>query len=128
MAVYKEEKTNTWRAVYRYTDWNGERKQTQKRGFKTKREAQAWEREQLNKTSADLDMTFKSFVDLYTADMKTRLKENTWATKDHIIRTKLLPYFHQAAALLRQAEDVQHHRPADHHLAERDAKPQRRER
>ena len=41
MAVYKEEKTNTWRAVYRYTDWNGERKQTQKRGFKTKREAQA---------------------------------------------------------------------------------------
>ena len=33
MAVYKEEKTNTWRAVYRYTDWNGERKQTQKRGF-----------------------------------------------------------------------------------------------
>ena len=93
MAVYKEEKTNTWRAVYRYTDWNGERKQTQKWGFKTKREAQAWEREQLNKTSADLGMTFKSFVDLYTADMKTRLKENTWATKDHIIRTKLLPYF-----------------------------------
>lgn len=35
MAVYKEEKTGTWRAVYRYTDWNGERKQTQKRGFKT---------------------------------------------------------------------------------------------
>ena len=75
MAVYKEEKTNTWRAVYRYTDWNGERKQTQKRGFKTKREAQAWEREQLNKTSADLDMTFKSFVDLYTADMDTARTE-----------------------------------------------------
>ena len=71
MAVYKEEKTNTWRAVYRYTDWNGERKQTQKRGVKTKREAQAWEREQLNKTSADLDMTFKSFVDLYTCLLYT---------------------------------------------------------
>ena len=93
MAVYKEEKTGTWRAVYRYTDWNGERKQTQKRGFKTKREAQAWEREQIHKISADLDMNFKSFVELYTADMKTRLKENTWATKEHIIRTKLLPYF-----------------------------------
>ena len=114
MAVYKEEKTGTWRAVYRYTDWNGERKQTQKRGFKTKREAQAWEREQVHKTSADLDMNFKSFVELYTADMKTRLKENTWATKEHIIRTKLL----------RQAEDVQHHCPADYHLAERDAEPQ----
>lgn len=91
MAVYKEEKTGTWRAVYRYTDWNGERKQTQKRGFKTKREAQAWEREQVHKASADLDMNFESFVELYTADMKTRLKENTWATKEHIIRTKLLP-------------------------------------
>ena len=60
MAVYKEEKTNTWRVIYRYTDWNGERKQSQKRGFKTKREAQAWEREQLNKMGSDLDMTFKS--------------------------------------------------------------------
>lgn len=93
MAVYKEEKTNTWRAVYRYTDWTGEKKQTQKRGFKTKREAQAWEREQLHKASADLDMTFKSFVEQYTADMQTRIKENTWSTKEHIIRTKIIPYF-----------------------------------
>ena len=72
MPVYKEEKTNTWRAVYRYTDWTGDRKQSQKRGFKTKREALAWEREQLNKATADLDMTFESFVEQYTADMQTR--------------------------------------------------------
>ena len=93
MAIYKEEKTNTWRVIYRYTDWTGERKQSQKRGFKTKREAQIWEREQLNKATADLDMTFDSFVEQYTADMQTRIKENTWATKEHIIRTKIIPYF-----------------------------------
>ena len=93
MAVYKEEKTNTWRVIYRYTDWTGERKQSQKRGFKTKREAQIWEREQLNKATADLDMTFDSFVEQYTADMQTRIKENTWSTKEHIIRTKIIPYF-----------------------------------
>lgn len=93
MAVYKDEKTSTWRAIYRYVDWTGEKKQTQKRGFKTKREAQAWEREQLNKAVSDLDMSFANFVEHYTEDMKTRIKENTWATKDHIIRTKLLPYF-----------------------------------
>ena len=93
MAVYKEEKTGTWRVIYRYTDWTGERKQTQKRGFRTKRDAQAWEREQQNKMTSNLDMTFASFVEQYTADMKTRIKENTWATKEHIIRTKLLPYF-----------------------------------
>ena len=84
MSVYKEEKTNTWRVIYRYTDWNGERKQSQKRGFKTKREAQAWEREQLNKLGGDLDMTFKSFVEHYTEDMKSRIKENTWSTKEHM--------------------------------------------
>ena len=91
MAVYKEE--NTWRAVYRYTDWQGQRKQTQKRGFATKREAQAWEREQLNKAASDLDMTFESFMELYITDMKGRIKESTWHSKEHIIRTKLLPYF-----------------------------------
>lgn len=77
MSVYKDEKTNTWRVIYRYTDWKGEKKQTQKRGFQTKREAQVWEREQLNKIASDLDMNFASFVETYSADMKSRIKENT---------------------------------------------------
>ena len=106
MAVYKEEKTGTWRVIYRYTDWTGEKKQTQKRGFQTKREAQAWEREQLNKARADLDMTFESFIDTYTADMKNRLKENTWHTKEHIIRTKLLPYFAKRKMNSIQPKDI----------------------
>ena len=91
MSVYKD--GNTWRAVYRYTDWQGQRKQTQKRGFPTKREALAWEREQLSKTKADLDMTFKSFFEIYSTDLKSRVKENTWNTKEHILRTKVLPFF-----------------------------------
>lgn len=93
MSVYKEEKTGTWRVLYRYTDWTGEKKQTQKRGFKTKREAQAWEREQLNKVESSLDMTFESFVGRYREDKEGRIKENTWEMKNHIIETKLLPYF-----------------------------------
>ncbi len=76
MAVYKEKDKNTWRSIYRYTDWKGERKQTQKRGFATKREAQAWEREQLVKSVADMDMSFESFVDTYTVDTKNRIKCN----------------------------------------------------
>ena len=93
MSVYKEEKTGTWRVIYRYTAWTGEKKQTQKRGFKTKREAQAWEREQLRKAGSDLDMSFKSFVEQYSADMQTRLKENTWLSKDFIIKTKIQSFF-----------------------------------
>lgn len=93
MAVYKEEKTNTWRVVYRVTDWTGEKKQTQKRGFRTKREAQLWESEQIYKATGDLNMTFKNFVEQYTADIRPRIKESTWFTKEHIIRTRLIPYF-----------------------------------
>ena len=77
MSVYKEEKTNTWRVVFRLTDWTGERRQTQKRGFKTKREAQAWEREQLSKVGSELDMTFESFIERYTEDVQPRRKENS---------------------------------------------------
>ncbi len=105
MAVYKDS-NNTWRAVYRYTDWTGERKQTQKRGFATKREARAWEREQLNRLTSDLDMTFGSFVDVYSEDIKKRLKENTWHTKEHIIRTKILPYFKGRKISDIQAKDI----------------------
>jgi integrase len=93
MAVYKEPGTNTWRVIYRYTDWTGERRQSSKRGFATKRDAQAWEREQLQKTQSDMDMTFAAFVELYSQDMKTRLRQNTWQTKEYIIQKKLLPYF-----------------------------------
>ena len=106
MAAYKETDTNTWRVIYRYTDWSGERKQTSKRGFKTKREALAWEREQLNKVNSDLDMTFESFVQTYTTDMQSRLKENTWQTKEHIIRTKLSPYFGKRKMCDIQPKDI----------------------
>lgn len=102
MSVYKETTTNTWRVIYRYTDWRGVVKQTQKRGFATKREAQEWEREQLLKKECDLDMSFASFIETYIADMKNRLKENTWHTKEHIIRTKILPYFND-----KQIDEIQ---------------------
>ena len=92
MAVYKEN-GGTWRVLYRYTDWTGERKQSTKRGFQTKRDALAWEREQQQKLTSDLDMTFASFIETYTNDLQSRLKENTWATKEYIINHKLLPYF-----------------------------------
>ena len=48
MPVYKDDKTNTWRAVFRYTDWTGEKKQTQKRGFITQKAAKAWEKEEIS--------------------------------------------------------------------------------
>ena len=54
MSVYKDGKTGKWRVIYRFTDYTGERRQTQKRGFETRREAVAWEHEQILKTQASL--------------------------------------------------------------------------
>lgn len=92
MPVYKD-KNGKWYVMCRYTDWTGTKKQKCKRGFTTKKEAQNWEAEFMLKNSSDLDMDFGSFLDLYTADMKPRLKENTWLAKEHVLRTKILPYF-----------------------------------
>ena len=49
MSIHKDNATGKWRVVYRYIDWTGKTKQTSKRGFPTKREAQMWEREQMLK-------------------------------------------------------------------------------
>ena len=104
MSVYKD--GSKWRVIYRYTNSRGERKQTQKRGFSTKKEAQAWEREQMNKTESSLDMTFESFSEIYFEDMKKRLKDNTWHTKEHILRTKLIPFFGKRKMCDIQPKDV----------------------
>ena len=93
MPVFKDEARGTWYVMVRDQDWTGERKQKCKRGFATKREAQEWERSFQMQTSGDLDMTFEAFTELYTKDVKPRLKENTWLTKENIIQKKILPYF-----------------------------------
>lgn len=41
----------------------------------------------------NLDMAFGEFFKLYTEDMQSRWKRNTCLTKEHIVRTKILPYF-----------------------------------
>ena len=93
MSVFKNSENGSWFVMTRYTNWKGERKQKCKRGFATKREAQEWEQKFHQQTSGDMDMTFAAFVEIYTADLKPHLKENTWLTKENIIQKKLLPYF-----------------------------------
>ena len=106
MAAFKDKKNGSWYAQFRYTDWRGERQQKLKRGFATKKEAQAWEREFLMQKQADVNMSFESFVALYEKDVKPKLKLNTWLSKEHIIRTKILPYFKKRKLSEITARDV----------------------
>lgn len=106
MAAFKNKANGTWYVQFRYTDWKGERQQKLKRGFATKKEAQAWEREFLMQKQADVNMTFESFAQLYEKDMKPKLKLNTWLTKESIIQKKILPYFGKRKLSEITAKDV----------------------
>ena len=93
MPAYKDSKQGTWYASFYFENWQGVKQKKLKRGFATKKDALAWEREFLLQQAADLTMTLEAFVEIYITDKKKRLRENTWSTKEHIIRTKILPYF-----------------------------------
>jgi len=93
MSVSKDKEKGTWIIYARYKDWQGKTKVLHKRGFQTKKEAQEYERKYLMKQSKNLDMGFEQFVESYLSDLKPRLKYNTYLTKEHIIKTKIVPYF-----------------------------------
>ena len=90
MAAFKNKNNGTWYVQFRYTDWKGERQQKLKRGFATKKEALAWEREFLMQKQADIDMTFESFVELYEKDVKPKLKLNYMNSETY--HKQLAPY------------------------------------
>lgn len=77
----------------RIKDYTGKTIHKKKRGFATKKEALEWERNFLNKSTADVGMLFQDFVDLYFEDMGHRLKESTIISKHYMIDKKILPVF-----------------------------------
>ena len=93
MKAQKDAKTGKWLIQFRYTNWQGERKKTTKRGFNTKRDAEEWVRNFLMSQQADFNMNFEEFVKIYRNDINNRNRSSTTETKDNIIDTKILPYF-----------------------------------
>ena len=106
MPVYKDKNNGSWYVMVRYEDWQGKNRQKCKRGFDTKKDAQNWERTFLLQNQGNMDMTFQSFYEIYANDMSSRLKKNTWETKAHIIKTKILPYFAEKPISEIQSKDV----------------------
>lgn len=93
MTAYKDEKTGKWFAKFYYTNWQGIKKQKWKRGFATKKEALGFERDFLEKQSANPDMTFQNLYEIYMEDMAARLKQSTLLTKKAVLQTHILPFF-----------------------------------
>ena len=93
MPAYKDETTGKWFAKFYYTNWQGIKKQKWKRGFATKKEALGFERDFLEKQSANPDMTFQNLYEIYMEDMAARLKQSTLLTKKAVLQTHILPFF-----------------------------------
>lgn len=93
MPAYKDEKTGKWYTQFSYKDYDGTRKHTCKRGFRTKKDAQKWEYDFKEKVSGSTGMTFESFVEVYLESIRIRIKESTYLTKESILRMHILPYF-----------------------------------
>ena len=61
MPAYKDNRQGTWYASFYFENWQGVKQKKLKRGFATKKDALAWEREFLLQQAADLTMTFEAF-------------------------------------------------------------------
>jgi integrase len=106
MSASKDTKRGTWKVYIRYKDWQGDSQVHTRRGFSTKREALEYERAFLQKKAKDVNMGFPQFVEVYMDDMKPRLKLNTFLTKQHIISSKIVPYFKNKSLAEITATDV----------------------
>lgn len=82
-----------WRSQFYYEDWQGVRHKKNKRGFRTKGEAEEWERNFRQQQKKDLDINFENFVEIYFEDMENRLRESTIINKRYVFDLKVTPYF-----------------------------------
>lgn len=70
-----------WRSQFYYEDWQGIRHKKNKRGFKTKAEAEEWER--------NFRQQQRNFVEIYFTDMENRLRESTIKNKRYVFDLRL---------------------------------------
>ena len=93
---------NKYRVDFSYIDPETQtRKRTCKRGFKLLREATLWEKQELPKLIKELEqeetldenLTMKELIDEYMQFSRLRRRETTADNKQHIIDTKIIPYF-----------------------------------
>ena len=93
MSVYKDQEKNTWYCKFYYTTWDGQKKQTTKRGFKSKKAAQQYEAEFKASNNADISVQLKTFVEMYFSDKSCELKERSLKNKRYMIETHIIPFF-----------------------------------
>ena len=93
MPVFQKKPGGSWVCKLYFTDPGGSRRQKKKEGFRTKHEAQEFERTFLARSAGGCGMRFCDLAELYLEDCRVRLRPTTVETKQRIIRDKLAPFF-----------------------------------
>ena len=81
MSVSKDPVRGTYYVQCWYKDWTGKRCKKTKRGFKTKKAANAWEVDFLRQMEGTPDMTLNAFYDLYCKGMDKKLRTPPSSTR-----------------------------------------------
>ena len=63
--IPKRDPNGTWRIQYRWKDYTGKSCKSQKRGFRTKKEAEVWYMQFMLQQSDDITMTLSKFWEVY---------------------------------------------------------------
>lgn len=92
MPAYKSER-GTYYASFYYTDWMGQKHKKKKEGFRTKREALAYERSFIDQQTGAPNMSFDALYALYKKDCSLHLKKSTMLSKFAMIDKHILPSF-----------------------------------
>ena len=94
MSVSKDKRyPNTWYCQFWYTDRNGEKQHAYKRGFKTKKAGQEWERLFKDSLKTTPDILFSTLAADYLDHKQRNCKPVTFRTCESRVRVWLVPYF-----------------------------------
>ena len=91
MKAEKDKKTGKWLIQYRYTDWQGKRRKSTKRGFATKREAEEW---------------LRNFLIKYQSDRLSLEIRRLWERLDHLETEDLYEVLADCRALTKQVIEI----------------------
>ena len=91
MKAEKDKKTGKWLIQYRYTDWQGKRRKSTKRGFATKREAEEW---------------LRNFLIKYQSDRLSLEIRRLWERLDHLETEDLYEVLADCRALMQQVIEI----------------------
>jgi len=96
MPIYKDKNhkgSTPWFAKFQYTDSEGNKRTKIKRGFRTEKEAKAFEKKFLADVEANKDYLFEKVVEFYFETCSNQIKLSSLQTKQSIFEKFILPDF-----------------------------------